>query len=74
MKGGLDVFNLHWKEAEKRFGIWGVRDYYTLLEQMAREGAEITSGYILMILAQAHSTLRPEEAIPAGIHWTRKNR
>jgi hypothetical protein len=23
---------------------------------------------------QAHSTLRPEEMIPAGIHWTRKNR
>ena len=45
--------NLHWKAAEKRFGIWGVRDYYTLLEQMAQEGAEITSGYVLMILAAA---------------------
>lgn len=47
------MVNLHWKDAEKRFGIWGVRDYYTLLEQMAREGAEITSGYVLMILAAA---------------------
>ncbi len=45
--------NLHWKDAEKRFGIWGVRDYYALLEQMAKEGADITSGYILMILAAA---------------------
>jgi uncharacterized hydrophobic protein (TIGR00271 family) len=53
MKGGFDVLNLHWKEAEKRFGIWGVRDYYTLLEQMAQDGSEITSGYILMILAAA---------------------
>jgi uncharacterized hydrophobic protein (TIGR00271 family) len=47
------VTNLHWKAAEKRFGIWGVRDYYTLLEQMAQEGAEITFGYVLMILAAA---------------------
>jgi uncharacterized hydrophobic protein (TIGR00271 family) len=53
LKGGFDVANLHWKSAEKRFGIWGVRDYYTLLEQMAEEGAEVTFGYVLMILAAA---------------------
>jgi uncharacterized hydrophobic protein (TIGR00271 family) len=52
-KGETDVTNLHWKEAEKRFGIWGVRDYYALLEQMAQEGAEVTFGYVLMILAAA---------------------
>ena len=44
---------LRWKWAERRFGVWGVRDYYTLLEQMASEGAEITFGYVLMILAAA---------------------
>jgi uncharacterized hydrophobic protein (TIGR00271 family) len=47
------ISGMHWRWAERRFGIWGVRDYYTLLEQMAREGAEITFGYVLMILAAA---------------------
>jgi uncharacterized hydrophobic protein (TIGR00271 family) len=53
MKGEIDVATLHWKDAEKRFGIWGVRDYYALLEQMAQDGAEITFGWILMVLASA---------------------
>jgi uncharacterized hydrophobic protein (TIGR00271 family) len=52
-KGELNVTSLHWKEAQRRFGIWGVRDYYALLEQMAQEGAAITFGYVLMILAAA---------------------
>jgi len=43
----------HWRWAQGRFGIWGVRDYYTLLEQMAKEGANVTFGYVLMILAAA---------------------
>jgi uncharacterized hydrophobic protein (TIGR00271 family) len=47
------VTGIHWRWAKRRFGVWGVRDYYTLLEQMAREGAEITLGYVLMILAAA---------------------
>jgi len=47
------VSGIHWRWAQRRFGIWGVRDYYTLLEQMASEGAEITFGYVLMILAAA---------------------
>ena len=47
------ITGLHWKWAERRFGVWGVRDYYTLLKQMASEGAEITFGYVLMILAAA---------------------
>ncbi len=45
------VSNFHWRWAKRRFGIWGVRDYYILLEQMAREGAEITFGYFLMTAA-----------------------
>ena len=47
------VTGIHWSGAKRRFGVWGVRDYYTLLEQMAREGAQITWGYVLMILAAA---------------------
>lgn len=42
---------MHWRWTEQRFGVWGVRDYYTLLEQMAREGAAFTPGYVMMILA-----------------------
>jgi len=42
---------MHWGWAERRFGVWGVRDYYTLLEQMAKEGAQFTLGYVMMILA-----------------------
>lgn len=59
MEGEFDVnlykwmIGLRWKWAQRRFGIWGVRDYYTLLEKMASEGAEITFGYVLMILAAA---------------------
>jgi len=36
---------------KKRFGIWGVRDYYCHLEKMANEGSQFTFGYLLMILA-----------------------
>jgi len=42
---------LHWKWALRRFRVWGVRDYYTQLEKIGGEGAEITSGYFLMIFA-----------------------
>jgi uncharacterized hydrophobic protein (TIGR00271 family) len=45
------ISGLRWSWAARRFGIWGVRDYYTLLEQMAKEGADFTFGYVLMILA-----------------------
>jgi hypothetical protein len=38
---------MHWRWTEQRFGVWGVRDYYTLLEQMAREGAAFTLGYVM---------------------------
>jgi hypothetical protein len=51
---------LHWKDAEKRFGIWGVRDYYALLEQMAQEGAEVTSG------AGCGPTILPSKRRSAG--------
>jgi uncharacterized hydrophobic protein (TIGR00271 family) len=37
----------------KLFGVWGVQDYYTRLEQIAEDGAQMTYGYILMVLASA---------------------
>jgi len=42
---------LYWKWALRRFGVWGVRDYYTQLEKIGYEGAEVTLGYFLMIFA-----------------------
>ena len=47
------IRGLRWKWAKKRFGIWGVRNYYSLLELMASEGAKVSFGYLLMILAAA---------------------
>ena len=38
---------------QKWFSVWGVRDYYTTLEQRAQAGAEVTAGYILMVTASA---------------------
>ncbi len=35
------------------FGIWETEDYFTRLEQMARVGAEVTFGYVLIALASA---------------------
>lgn len=37
----------------KPFGVWGIRDYYTRLEQIAADGAQLTLGYLLMVLASA---------------------
>ena len=51
MSVGKRIASFHWGWAAHRFGVWGVRDYYTLLEQMAKEGADFTFGYVLMILA-----------------------
>jgi uncharacterized hydrophobic protein (TIGR00271 family) len=42
-----------WTLRRKWFGVWEVRDYYTTLERRARAGAEITFGYVLMVLASA---------------------
>ena len=47
------IRRLRWKWAKRRFGIWGVRNFYSLLEQMASEGARVTFGYFLMIWAAA---------------------
>jgi uncharacterized hydrophobic protein (TIGR00271 family) len=51
MRSNKRIHGIHWRWAEQRLGVWGVRDYYTLLEQMAKEGAEFTLGYVMMILA-----------------------
>jgi len=32
-------------------GVWGIRDYYTRLEEIAADGAQMTLGYLLMVLA-----------------------
>jgi uncharacterized hydrophobic protein (TIGR00271 family) len=37
----------------KPFGVWGIRDYYTRLEQIAADGAQMTFGYLLMVLVSA---------------------
>lgn len=44
---------VHWTLAQKWFGVWEVRNYYTTLEERARAGAELTFGYLLMVLISA---------------------
>ena len=36
-----------------RVGVWGVRNYHTTLEKRARAGAEMTGGYVAMVIAAA---------------------
>ena len=47
------LLRIRWTLKREWFGVWEVQDYYTMLEQRARAGAEITFGYILMTLASA---------------------
>ena len=42
-----------WTLRRQWFGVWEVKNYYTRLEQHARSGAEITLGYVLMVLVSA---------------------
>jgi uncharacterized hydrophobic protein (TIGR00271 family) len=37
----------------KGLGVWGIQDYYTRLEQIAADGAKMTLGYLMMVLASA---------------------
>jgi uncharacterized hydrophobic protein (TIGR00271 family) len=53
MSAGNHLFELSWTLRRGWFGVWEVRDYYTTLEGRARAGAEITFGYVLMVLASA---------------------
>ena len=53
MPFGDRLLEMRWTLRREWFGVWEVRDYYTTLEQRARAGAEITFGYILMVLAAA---------------------
>jgi uncharacterized hydrophobic protein (TIGR00271 family) len=53
MSTGNHLFELSWTLRRGWFGVWEVRDYYTTLEQRAGAGAEITFGYVLMVLASA---------------------
>ena len=45
--------DIHWTLRRQWFGVWEVRNYYTTLEQRARQGAEVTLGYVTMVLAAA---------------------
>jgi uncharacterized hydrophobic protein (TIGR00271 family) len=42
-----------WALGREWFGVWGVRDYYTTLEERAKAGAKVSFGYILMVLVSA---------------------
>jgi len=44
---------MRWTLRREWFGVWGVRDYYTSLEQQAKAGARVTLGYMLMVLTAA---------------------
>jgi uncharacterized hydrophobic protein (TIGR00271 family) len=46
-------FEMRWTLRRKWFSVWDVRDYYTNLERRAEAGAEITFGYVLMVVASA---------------------
>jgi uncharacterized hydrophobic protein (TIGR00271 family) len=45
--------DMRWTLRRKWFSVWDVRDYYTNLERRAKAGAEITYGYILMVIISA---------------------
>ncbi len=47
------LLEMRWTLRREWFGVWEVRDYYTKLEQRAKAGAEISFGYILMVLVSA---------------------
>ena len=47
------IREMQWTINREWFGVWEVRDYYTILEQRAQAGAEISFGYILMVLPSA---------------------
>lgn len=44
---------IRWTLGREWFGVWEVRDYYTTLEQRAEAGAQVTFGYVLMVLVSA---------------------
>jgi len=46
-------FSIRWTLRRKWFSVWEVRDYYTNLERRAIAGAEITYGYVLMVVVAA---------------------
>jgi len=46
-------FEMSWTLKRKWFRVWEVRDYYTNLELRAEEGAQVTFGYVLMVVVSA---------------------
>ncbi len=46
-------FEMRWTLRRKWFSVWDVRDYFTNLERRAEAGAQITFGYVLMVVVSA---------------------
>ena len=46
-------FEMRWTMRRKWFSVWDVRNYYTNLEKRAQAGADITLGYVLMVVVAA---------------------
>ena len=44
---------VQWNLRRQWFGVWEVRNYYTTLEERAFAGAEVTLGYVLMVVVAA---------------------
>jgi len=53
MLSGDRLLGMRGISVQKWFGVWGVPDYYAALERLAKEGAEITVGYILLVVTSA---------------------
>jgi uncharacterized hydrophobic protein (TIGR00271 family) len=47
------LHQVQWTLERRWFGIWETEDYFTRLEQLARVGAEVTFGYVLIALSSA---------------------
>ncbi len=47
------LHQMQWTLERRWFGIWETEDYFTRLEQLAKVGAEVTFGYVLIALSSA---------------------
>ena len=53
MRLGRGIREIQWNLRQHWFGLWEVRNYYTTLEQRAVAGADVTLGYVLMVVVAA---------------------
>ena len=69
-------FEMSWTLKRKWFRVWEVQYYYTNLERRAKAGAEITFGYVLMVVVSALlatgglllNRARPLSSVPCVSH------